>query len=172
MTQLANYIILDAARAEQNMFEARKLNKKFVSLYRGEAEEDLSDVAPYLFTFENGSPFANWFLENGWGNSWGILVKSDFSFEELRSHFRRFLLVKTDDGAELYFRFYDPRVLRIFLPTCDKEQLQEFFGPIESFICEDENPDYALIFSLRNSMLKIDLNPKDKMFYIHFTTIE
>ena len=34
------------------------------------------------------------------------------------------------DDEALYFRFYDPRVLESFLPTCSEEQLDEFFGSL------------------------------------------
>ena len=69
-------------------------------------------------------------------------------------HFRKFLIVQAEDGMELYFRFYDPRVLRIFLPTCTRNQLIEFFGPVQKHIMEDEDPSYALIFSLENGILR------------------
>ena len=64
------------------------------------------------------------------------------------------MLVKTEDGEELYFRFYDPRVLRIFLPTCDESQIRELFGPIEYFLMEDEDPEHAIRFWHENGILK------------------
>ncbi len=56
----------------------------------------------------------------------------------------------------MYFRFYDPRVLRIFLPTCDRSQILEFFGPVKIFICEDEDPEHILLFSHQNGELVTD----------------
>jgi hypothetical protein len=38
----------------------------------------------------------------------------------------------------VYFRFYDPRVLRDFLPTCNMRQAPEMFGGIGSFWLEGE----------------------------------
>ena len=159
-----NYILLDAARMVGNLLEAKELNKNHSSLYKGRSEEDLADVAPYLFSLEKGSDFENWYLENGWGDSWGVVLHSTFAFEETFKHFRKFLLVKTEDEEELYFRFYDPRVLRIFLPTCDEKQLREFFGPVEHFICEDEDPGYALIFSFENNKLQTQRTGKETVF--------
>jgi hypothetical protein len=54
--------------------------------------------------------------------------------------------VKTEDGEELYFRFYDPRILRIFLPECTAEEAVEFFGPIQAFWVEAEDPNMCLVF--------------------------
>ena len=79
---------------------------------------------------------------------------SEHNFEDCWKHFRKFLIVKTEDGKELYFRFYDPRVLKIFLPTCEKDQMIEFFGPIERFIVEGDNRKDALELAQRNGILQ------------------
>jgi hypothetical protein len=133
---------------------AKALNPNFDSLYRGQSEETLSSVAPYIFQGERGQEFEKWYFDNGWGDSWGVLVFSNEDMKALHKHFRKFLMVKTEEGEELYFRFYDPRVLRIFLPTCDKDQLREFFGPVECYICEDEDPGLGIVFSFQDGVLK------------------
>ncbi|MDZ4822271.1 MAG: DUF4123 domain-containing protein [Flavobacteriales bacterium] len=148
------YSILDAARIFGELDTAQQLQTNFLSLYMGQSEELLSSVAPYLFAYQPDSEFGKWLLEKGWGNSWGMFVETTVSLEDLRKHFRKFLLVKTEDGKELYFRFYDPRVLRIFLPTCDKAQVKEFFGPVKQFMLEDEDPAFALRYWLENFELK------------------
>ena len=150
---LFTYSILDAARIFGEIETAQTLQTNFLNLYMGKGEEYLSSVAPYLFAYQPGSEFGKWLLEKGWGNSWGMFAETNVSLEELRKHFRKFLLVKTEEGKELYFRFYDPRVLRIFLPTCDAQQLQNFFGPVKVFGVESENPEYALEFSLEEGKL-------------------
>ena len=42
------------------------------------------------------------------------LPKLALPVDELRRHLRRFLLVKDESGRQLYFRYYDPRVLRLY----------------------------------------------------------
>ena len=148
------YLLFDSAKSEANINRAVHQNKLYQSLYKGRSEEDLADVAPYLFSFEFKSNFSNWYLENGWGNSWGVFVQSQCDFEQVYTHFRKFLLVKTENGQELYFRFYDPRVLKIFLPTCDKKQIIEFFGPVESFIVEGDTKEEAILFEHENGILR------------------
>jgi hypothetical protein len=134
--------------------EATTRNPANDSLYRGTRDEGLSAVAPYLFRFTPGQTFANWYLKQGWGKSWGVLMKSGRSLEDLGKHFRNFLLVKTETGQNLYFRFYDPRVIRVFLPTCDTTQLREFFGPVDYFLVEDEDPAFVLRFWHENGVLR------------------
>ena len=149
-----NYILLDAARMGNTIEDAKQMNKQFDSLYRGRSEESLAVVAPYIFSFAAQTDFGKWFFEKGWGDSWGILIQSSYPMNELHRHFRKFLIVGTEDNQELYFRFYDPRVLRIFLPTCSTDQLKEFFGPIDYFVMESDNPEFAIKVWLENYELK------------------
>lgn len=122
-------------------------------LYAGSAEETLSHVAPYLFTLAKPT-FVDWLLTEGWGQSWGLFVVAETEPQALYQHLRRFLYVRPTDGPALYFRFYDPRALRLFLPTCDTDQLKAFFGPVRYFITEDEDDDYALNFWLEQGKLQ------------------
>ena len=154
MSEVRVFYVFDGARLEDELDTAQALNPNFDSLYRGQSEETLASVAPYIFTVERGSEFERWYFDKGWGDSWGVIVYADDDMKSLHKHFRKFLMVQTEDGEELYFRFYDPRVLRIFLPTCDKEQLKEFFGLVSCFICEDEDPAFGIVFSLQDSFLK------------------
>lgn len=55
----------------------------------------------------------------------------------LRRHFRRFLRVTDEQGQPLMFRYYDPRVLRVYLPTCTAEELALVFGPVSAYLIED-----------------------------------
>jgi hypothetical protein len=46
-----------------------------------------------------------------------------------------------ESGERVYFRYYDPRVLRRFLPTCSPRQEEEIFGDIGTFLVEGERGD-------------------------------
>ncbi len=57
----------------------------------------------------------------------------------MRRHLRRFLLVEDDEtGERFFFRFYDPRTLRVFLPTCTPRQREDFFGEVACWFAEGE----------------------------------
>ena len=58
-----------------------------------------------------------------------------------------------EDGKSLYFRYYDPRVFRVFLPTCDREQLGTMFGPVGRYYVEGEKSDSLVQYSLRDGKL-------------------
>jgi hypothetical protein len=53
----------------------------------------------------------------------------------------------------MVFRYYDPRVLRAYLPTCSIGELRTVFGPIECFWMEDKSPGTALEFRLDQGRL-------------------
>lgn len=162
----SEFSLIDAARAKNNLPRLQLCNAHNTSLYRGRSEEALADFAPYLFSFQSKTDFSKLYFEKGWGDAWGILLLSDTTFEELYKHFRKFLIVKTEEGKELYFRFYDPRVLRIFLPTCNKEQLKDFFGPVKQFFTEDADANYGIRWWLENAEIKSErFAVKDWNFY-------
>src|SRR5438067_231696 len=77
---IASYILLDAARMGERIEEAKELNPTHDSLYKGRGEEYLRVVAPYLFSFDQESDLGKWYLEQGWGDSWGILISSSAAF--------------------------------------------------------------------------------------------
>jgi hypothetical protein len=149
-----NFILLDSARMGEAMEEAKELNRHVEPLFNSKADTLLQAVGPFVFTFSEFSDFDDYFFQKGWGDHWGVILSSSADLKDVSEHFRRFLKVKTEDGLELYFRFYDPRVLRIFLPTCDANQLNEFFGPVHYFLMEDEDKRFAVKFWLEKTILK------------------
>ena len=140
------FALLDAARDQRIYPALLRADCEWSCLYRGDAASTMAEVAPYLVQFDRASRFAPWVLEQGWGNGWGIFLNTTVTMEALRSHFRRFVMVQLPDGRSVYFRFYDPRVLRVYLPTCTAEELAAIFGPIERFIVEGAE-GAALVFS-------------------------
>jgi hypothetical protein len=120
-------------------------------------------VSPFLVTLTCAD--TNFYWVNNLLNKHSLIWFCSLSeFDEVYNHFRKFLIVETEDLEKLYFRFYDPRVLRIFLPTCSSSQLDEFFGPVDRFICEDEDPAFALVFSLRKGLLITERKPLKWLF--------
>jgi hypothetical protein len=129
------YAILDAARDERIYSGLRLLaaSERILPLYQGRSAIELAAAAPYLVCLGTTDRVFDWIWREGWGNSWGIFLWSVVTPETLRAHFRRLTMVRTEQGTPLLFRFYDPRVLRVFLTTCDPTQLREMFGPVLEF---------------------------------------
>lgn len=140
------WVILDATPSTRIPKRLEQSGVESVSLYKGEAEERFWDIAPYLARLDE--ELLIWLEETRWETAWGIAFVADQSLEQLRRHFRKFLLVTDTKGKKLYFRFYDPRVLPTFLPACNEKELVEFFGPIEEFWAKSQQSDRFSVFRL------------------------
>lgn len=148
------YAILDGAR-DRRIFDALWLRSDVERrcLYRGELSLDLATAAPYLVHLQPDGEFLRWLVQSGWGDSWGIFVVSKATIDDLRRHFRTFLMVYNEAGRPVYFRYYDPRVLRGYLPTCTQDELRNVFGPVVYYICESEAADSFERFVFAGSTL-------------------
>ncbi|MCP4339752.1 MAG: DUF4123 domain-containing protein [Desulfobulbaceae bacterium] len=101
---------------------------------------------PYLVQLKREDTFTQWLLDSGWGKSRCVFVRSSASLNELKRHFRTFLKVYNEQAKSYFFRFYDPRVMRVYLPTCNAEEIKTVFGAVESYMLEEMNPSVLLHF--------------------------
>jgi hypothetical protein len=147
------WMILDGARDEKIFSAVDRTYQDKCCLYAGDLPWQLQMAAPYLVQLDKEDRFTRYFLDHGWGNSWGVFFRSETSLKNLRHHLRGFLRVRDEAGRALVFRYYDPRVLRVYLPTCKRDELRTVFGPIDSFLVEDENPDTLLEFTFDGKAL-------------------
>ena len=125
---------------------------EFECLYSGEIEPDMAECAPYLVELKPDATFTKWLLLEGWGKSWGIFALSPNDLGTMRRHFRTFLMVKAPDGKQLYFRYYDPRNLSIYLPTTNAEERAAVFGPISGYYCESENGPASFVWTRKEGL--------------------
>ena len=130
------WMIVDAARDTRIYPMLIASYMEYSCLYSGRLAPAVERVAPYLVQLEFENSYTRRLLENAWGNSWGIILKCDSSVQKLRRHLRQFLMVRDPRGQQVLFRYYDPRVLRVYLPTCLEDELQSMFGPIDCFWVE------------------------------------
>jgi hypothetical protein len=155
------YALLDAARDPLVLARLLRCDGMYQSLYDGPQAERLADVAPYLVALTPGTPFLETLVREGWGKSWGVYLACDRPLDAVRKHLRRFLTVETEDGKKLLFRFYDPRVLRVFLPNCTSVEVDEFFGPVAEFLMEGETPGSMSVFG-RDASATIPMVPDER----------
>jgi len=133
------YAVLDGAAIPGLLAKAQECHVEPVCLYRGKLTTVLAAAAPYQVTLERGSPFMNWLFQEGWGKHWGVFAVSRTDWRPMREHLCSLTQVYDPDYQPIYFRYYDPRVLRVYLPTCDAGELRTVFGPIARLLCEDED---------------------------------
>jgi len=130
------FAILDATNEPRVPERVHRMGSaRAVSLYANEAADALSAICPYLVRVD--PPTFDWIAEVLWADPWGIFAVAPVDLQTLRSHFRRLLTIRGPTDEEVLFRFYDPRVLAAFLPTCSIDQLDEVFGPVERLVWTD-----------------------------------
>lgn len=124
------FAVVDAARDTELAFTARdRFGLKLRTLFVGDLAQHLDHVAPHLIGLKRNSGFLDLWAEH-LDRSPGILLLTEATADELWAHLRKIFIISDENGEEFSFRYYDPRVLRPYLPTCTKSEAREFFGPI------------------------------------------
>lgn len=138
------YALVDSTQDFPWAFSAMREGYDLVSLFLGDLSRELIDVAPYFFSVRSGAPLLKtWSAAQG--KNLGILIDSPAQPLDLFRHLREIFVARDAQGQEYFFRYYDPRVLRAFLPSCNPDELAEFFGPMQGLIVENESaPGYVL----------------------------
>lgn len=138
------WAILDCARDRQIHGQLVMSRLDYQCLYAGDVPTELRLVAPHMVELSPRYAFTRSLLSQGWGKSWGVFARiSDPT--ALRHHLRKLLTVRDEAGRKLLFRFYDPRVLRNYLPTCTRNELAEVFGPVTRYLTEGPGAADTLI---------------------------
>ena len=61
------------------------------------------------------------------------------TFTQLHHRFRKFNTVEGPDGKQLFFRYYDPRVIVDVLKALNSKQIEEFFGALAAIALTSQN---------------------------------
>lgn len=149
------FALLDGARHPQILTALRRSRLDHRCLFEGRVAPALAVAAPYLVHLAPRARLSRELLKQGWGESWGVFLRSRAILQELHRHFRELLMVEDPTGKHLFFRFYDPRVLRVYLPTCTPGELEQVFGPVDSFCLESEEGDALLECSFDRRRLQV-----------------
>ena len=130
---------------------------------QGELTPAMVYAAPYLAYLSPDSKFADWVLAESIGKHWGIFLQTRRSMLEMRRHFRALHQAYDERGNPLKFRFYDPRVLSRFLPTCNGGELKTLFGDVEAFFTESDDGKSIVRYQVSDGTLNIkDMRPEVK----------
>lgn len=138
--------VIDAARDERLLPAIRALCPAARCLFDEPVDPGLADAAPWLLPLVRGERFLDWWRTEGLGQSWGIAFTSAAAPDALRRHLKKLLRAQLPAGEVVYFRFYDPRVLRTLLATADTKQLRQVFGPIDTLYVESEGGTPVLTY--------------------------
>lgn len=118
--------VLDAAHGPEVMELLKQQAWPNLCLYAEPAATTMAAYAPYLIPLD--APRLSTLLQRVAGRPWASFFAFGSAPDQAVRQLKRFLWLRGPDGKRRYFRFYDPRVLRLYLQTCTREQLQAFFG--------------------------------------------
>jgi len=135
------YAILDGSRNKKIYPLLKDSKQKFSCLYEGDLNYELTLAAPYIVRLDKDSEFTRELILHAWGNSWGVfaITYAPATLISVRRNCKKSAYVLDENKRKLLFRYYDPRVLRTYLPGCSKDEAAKFFGPVSEFVVESEN---------------------------------
>jgi hypothetical protein len=148
------FCVLDGASVPELPRKLYDMGPANFCLFGDDLDAEMLYVAPFLVHLAPDSKFTDLVLTQGFGNHWGVFLHSRYSITEMRGHFSALLNVYDEDGQPMKFRYYDPRVLTRFLPTCNAGELKTFFGKVDTFFAENDGGKGLLSFRLDNDNLK------------------
>lgn len=135
------FMVLDCARDKriEPLINSSKLEQS--CLYAGKLTYKLKRAAPHIVKLSENSNLTSEILTLGWGKSWGIflLAHQATSMKTVRANCRRLAKVKSVNGKNLVFRYYDPRVTRLMLPVCNHYEVDCILGDSISLVIEQEH---------------------------------
>lgn len=140
------FAILDGARDKQIHTMVSNSKRPHCCLYLEPLTDKLRAAAPYLIELDES--YARMLIQKSWGAHWGIYLSSSssVSITKIRHQYRKINCVIGPEGKRLFFRYYDPRVLRAYLPTCHQDELNYFFGLITDILMEGDTAHSLLHF--------------------------
>ena len=149
------YGILDLARAPELYPHVERLAPAGAAcLFEGRLAPALLRASPHLVELARGDPLTTLWQQTGWGKAWGVLLRSGEGLAVVRRRLRHFTQARLPNGrGPLLFRFWDPRVFRVYLPLVEPAELPPWFKGIDHYIAETEDGAGAIHYALQGGAL-------------------
>ena len=96
---LRAFALLDASQSADIPICLEGFSDPARCLFDGAAYDDMAEVAPWLVELTRYSDAWDWFVEEGYGQNWGILIHSRLELPRLKTHLKKFLKIE-DEGGE------------------------------------------------------------------------
>lgn len=143
------FAVIDGARDARVVPMLRTTGLEHVCLFAGNLSPSLLAVAPWLVRLSPQARLTRELCAEGWDDHWFVLARTraDVTLQQLQRHLRTVLRVQDEAGRYLMFRFYDPRVLRVYLPTCTRAEADTVFGPVSEWTCAGADPRALTTFA-------------------------
>ncbi|MBK4218240.1 DUF4123 domain-containing protein [Paracoccus caeni] len=141
---LRAFALLDASQSPDIPIYLEGFSDPVRCLFDGAANDDMAEVAPWLVELTRYSDAWDWFVEEGYGQNWGILVHSRLELPRLKTHLKKFLKIEDEDGERYFFKYYRPEHFNRYAPGFDDTQRAAFWRGIEAVYAESKG-DMAML---------------------------
>ena len=134
------YGVIDLAAAAPLRARVARLNPpEGTFLMDRSASDDLVSFGPWLINIRLCPVIESYWIRDGQWKNWGYLIETDLSMAALQRHLKKFNLVEIEGRSDaVFFRYFDPVVLKSFLQEiADEDQRKAFLGPIETIVIAD-----------------------------------
>lgn len=119
-TPQKTYALVEAAKIAHLAERLETSGLSYASLFSGDAETDLSAVAPYLIALGEDHSLTRRFFTGAaakgglWDAEAAIFLRSPLDLQSLRAHLRHFTRLQDHTGQWYFFRYWDPKVAMPF----------------------------------------------------------
>lgn len=145
---LRAYLLLDASQSPEIPVCLQGFSDDARCLFDGQTGDDLGEVAPWLAEVTRYSDAWDWFVEEGFGQNWGVIIHSRLEPSKLKTQLKKFLKVTDDTGEVLFFKYYRPLHFSTYIPIFDEEQRRSFWRGIQTIFAEDGSQPRLIAHSL------------------------
>ncbi len=142
------YCILDSAQDKKIFPMLKNCGWEYTCLYKKNLHfegdrmvEELAATAPYLVKLDPENMDVKSLVSGNIGKNQIIVFESEAPMLEIADHFSSMLRAMDENGKVINFRYYDPRILTVYLPTCTDEETYIFFGDIDTIWVEGEDEE-------------------------------
>lgn len=151
-SEFSVYSVIDGASLPELLAKLEEYEPEHTCLFRGELPFDVAEAAPHLVKLEADSAFTKWLLERSLALPCCIYAHSTQDFLVMRQHFRSLLDAEMPDGEIVHFRYYDPRVLPVYLPTCAEEEEEVMYREfVRKYLVMNSGNNKLELFSPKKS---------------------
>jgi len=141
---LKAFLLLDASVSPDIPICVEAFSEPARCLFDGAAFEDLSEVGPWLIELRRYGDAWDWYVEDGYGQNWGIVLHTRLPMMKLKTHLKKFTKVEDDQHNTYFFKYYRPQHLNTYLPQFDATQVARFMKGVEAVHAETQGTPHVL----------------------------
>ncbi len=155
------YGVLDLARAPHLYDHVERLAPMEAQcLFEGRLDPKVIRHCQHLVRLAPNDPLTRLWWTQGWGDNWGMVISSSSDLRTVRRRLRHFTQAKLPSGeGPVLFRFWDPRVFRVYMPEVEAPALADWFKHIDRYVVATEDGKGSIQYFLKDGALSVAEGP-------------